>query len=100
MIKKTFVALVLACAACCAVPLMIPALAGASVFGWQVFHGPFSLDTILCATAPAALAFVAVYLAFRVYLTWKRKNKPARLQAASLQTACQTRGECGCKTDA
>lgn len=95
MIKKTIVGIIVACAACCTVPLLIPALAGASIFGFQLFRGPLSLDTILCAIAPAALAFVAVYVAFRIFLAWKRKNKPA-----FTQTACQVEGKCGCKTDA
>lgn len=95
MIKKTIVGIILACAACCTVPLLIPALAGVSVFGFQLFHGPLSLDTILCAIAPAALAFVAVYVAFRLFLTWQRKNKPA-----CAQMACQGDGKCGCKTGA
>lgn len=92
MIKKTVLVIILACAACCTVPLLIPTLAGASVFGFQLFHGQFSLDTVLCALAPAALAFVAVYVAFRVFLAWKRKKKPA-----CAQSACQADGKCGCK---
>lgn len=95
MIKKTIVGIILACAACCTVPLLIPALASASIFGFQLFRSPLSLDTILCAIAPAALAFVVVYVAFRLFLTWKRKNK-----LACAQTACQVEGKCGCKTDA
>jgi ABC-type uncharacterized transport system YnjBCD permease subunit len=92
MIKKTIAGIILACAACCAVPLLIPALAGASVFGFQLFKGHLSLDTILCAIAPAALAFTAVYLAFKLFLAWRRKNR-----SACVQTACQTEGKCGCK---
>ncbi len=95
MIKKTIVAIILACAACCTVPLLIPVLAGVSVFGFQLFHGPLSLDTILCAIAPAVLVFVAVYIAYRLFLTWRTKNKPA-----CAQTTCQVDGKCGCKTDA
>lgn len=92
MIKKTIAGLILACAACCAVPLLIPALAGASVFGFQLFKGPLSLDTVLCAIVPAALAFAGVYLAFRLFLAWKRKKK-----TACAQSACQADGKCGCK---
>lgn len=95
MIKKTIVGIILACAACCTVPLLIPTLAGVSVFGFQLFHGPLSLDTMLCAIAPAALAFVAAYVAFRLLLTWSRRNK-----SACAQTACQAEGKCGCKTSA
>jgi hypothetical protein len=95
MIKKTIVGIILACAACCTVPLLIPALAGASIFGFQLFRGPLRLDTILCAVAPGALAFLGVYVAFRLYLTWKRKHRPT-----FAQTAFQADGKCGCKTDA
>jgi len=92
MIKKTIAGIILACAACCAVPLLIPALAGASVFGFQLFKGPLSLDAVLCAIAPAALAFAGVYIAFRLFLTWKRKKR-----ATCAQSACQADGKCGCK---
>jgi hypothetical protein len=92
MIKKTIAGIILACAACCAVPLLIPALAGASVFGFKLFKSPLSLDTILCAVVPAALAFVGVYLVFKLYLAWKRKKK-----TTCAQSACQADGKCGCK---
>jgi membrane protein implicated in regulation of membrane protease activity len=92
MIKKAFAGIILACAACCTVPLLIPVLAGASVFGFQLFKSPLSLDTVLCAVAFAALAFAGVYLAIRLFLAWKRKKK-----SSCAQTSCQTEGKCGCK---
>lgn len=92
MIKKTIVSIILACAACCTVPLFIPVLAGASVFGFQLFQGPPSIDSILCAIASALLVAAGVYLAFRLFMAWQRKKK-----VTCSQTACQTGGKCGCK---
>lgn len=95
MLKKTIAGIVAACVTCCTVPLLFPALAGVSIFGFQLFRGPLSLDTIVCAVALAALAFVAVYLACRFFLSWTKKAKPACTQAA-----CQVDGKCGCKPGA
>lgn len=90
MIKKTIVGIILACAACCTVPLLIPALAGVSVFGFSLFQGRLSLDSIICGLGFALVAFAVVDLAVKAIM--KRKPK-----AACGKTSCSAQGSCGCK---
>ncbi len=85
--KKTILALIAACALCC-IPLFIPLLTGASVFGLTLFGRPLTLETILCALAPALLAAIAVVLLIR--------SRRAKAQGCS-NTACAPSGDCGCK---
>ena len=90
MIKKAIVGIVLACAACCTVPLLIPALAGASVFGLSVFQGRASLDSIICGLGFAFLAFALVYFGVRVIVKGKAKAECGKV-------TCSAQGTCGCK---
>lgn len=90
MIKKTIIGIILACAACCTVPLLIPALAGVSVFGFSLFQGRLSLDSLICGLGFALLAFALVYFVVRAIV----KRKPKRTCAKS---SCSTEGTCGCK---
>ena len=90
MIKKTIVGIILACAACCTVPLLIPALAGASVFGLSLFQGGLSLDSLICGLGFALLVFALAYFVLRAIV--KRIPK-----AGCGKTSCSTEGTCGCK---
>lgn len=85
--KKTILALIAACALCC-IPLFIPLLTGASVFGLTLFSRPHTLEAILCAAAPALLAATAVFLLIR--------SRRARSKGCG-NTACAPSGDCGCK---
>lgn len=69
--------LVVACAACCALPFLLPAI-GLSVFGGGLLFG-FRWDQVLCAVAAVAAAVLARAL-------WTPKPK-----------GCATDGSCGCK---
>lgn len=89
--KNAVLALILACAGCCAVPLLFPALAGLGIFGAQLFHSGITLEAILCGMPLAALAFIGVYLLLR----FTRIMKPKA--TASAGTACKADGGCGCK---
>lgn len=70
--------LVAACAACCAVPFLLP-LVGLSLFGGGLLLG-LGWGQILCAVTAAV---VVVFLAHAL-----RAPKPE---------ACSTDGSCGCK---
>ena len=70
--------IIAACAACCAVPFLLP-FVGLSVFGGGLLFG-FRWDQVLCAVG-AALAVVVVARALR-------SAKPK---------SCGTDGSCGCK---
>jgi hypothetical protein len=87
--KKAILAFILACAGCCAVPLLFPALAGLGVFGASLFHSGVTLDSILCGISLAGLAFIGVYLLFRFLA-------PAKPKVAAGET-CKADGGCGCK---
>ena len=89
MIKKTILGLVLACAACCAVPLVLPAIAGLSVMGFSLFGREIGWDAVLCALPLAGLAFIAAYGLIR-YLRPKKAGTCAK-------STCATAGSCGCK---
>lgn len=86
--KKWILAIIAACALCC-VPLLIPAVAGLSVFGLQLFGGPLSVDRALCALAPAVLAAVLVFAVLRF------TRRPAK--AGCGKATCDATGKCGCK---
>lgn len=82
------IAAVAACAVCC-IPLLIPAAAGLTIFGFQLFRTPVSLEAILCAVAPALLAAVAVFVIL------KMMRRPVKPKCAG--TSCSRSGDCGCK---
>jgi len=86
--KKAFLALVAACAGCCAVPLLFPALAGLGAFGATLFHSGRTLDAVICGIPLAGLAFIAAYLLLRFAGTQKPK--------AAIPT-CKSDGGCECK---
>lgn len=90
MIKKTIIGIILACAACCTVPLLIPAVAGVSVFGLSLFQGRLSLDSLICGLSFALLAFTLVYFVVRAIV--KRKPK-----VGCGKGSCPSEGACGCK---
>lgn len=69
---------------------MIPALAGLTVFGGQLFGGPLTLDRILCALAPAVLVGLLVVVFLKV---WSKRAKAETCKSS----ACQASGSCGCK---
>ena len=89
--KKAVLALILACAGCCTVPLLFPALAGVVAFGASLFHAGITLDAILCGMPLAGLAFIGVYLLLRFVRTKKPKATPA------VGETCKADGGCGCK---
>lgn len=70
--------IIAACAACCAIPFLLPVV-GMTVFGGGLIFG-FRWDQILCAMG-AALAVILVARALR-------SSKPK---------VCPTDGSCGCK---
>jgi hypothetical protein len=87
--KNMVLAIIAACALCC-VPLLIPALAGISIFGVQLWGRQLSLDEVLCALAPAVLAAIAVFAVLK-WLSSRSKKK------ACGNAACEPSGKCGCK---
>ncbi len=89
--KKAVLALILACAGCCTVPLLFPAVAGFAVFGASLFHSGLSLDTILCGMPLAGLAFIGAYLLLRFVRTKRQKATMA------VGETCKADGGCGCK---
>lgn len=89
--KKTILAtaaIVAACTLCC-ISLLIPAVAGLSVFGWRLAGAPLSLESLLCALAPALLVGVAAFALL------KSIKKPAKARCGN--AACASSGGCGCK---
>jgi ABC-type uncharacterized transport system permease subunit len=89
MIKKSIIGLILACAACCTLPFLIPALAGVSVLGFSLFGTKLTLDSILCGLALAGLASVILYFIVKAFLPKKA--------AACGKNSCASNGSCGCK---
>lgn len=82
MKMKTLLGLGLACAACCALPLL--GFAGLTLGGASLAAGlGVSLDFIICVLGPLALA------ASVIALLWNRR----RLQACA---TCPTDKSCGC----
>lgn len=88
--KKWIFAAIAACGLCC-IPLLIPAAAGLSIFGLQMFGGPWSIETILCSLAPAVLVVLLVAVMLKL---WTRRQKAA---ATCKSDACEASGSCGCK---
>ncbi len=89
MIRKSIVAMILACAACCTVPLLIPGLAAVSALGLTIFGMKLSLDSVLCGLGLAAVAFIGVYFVVKALV-----KRPA---TSCGRNNCATDGSCGCK---
>jgi hypothetical protein len=80
--KKTILALILACVGCCAIPFLLPALAGLGALALPVLHHNLTLDSLLCTLPPVLLALIIAYIWVRRFTTKK---------------ACASDGQCGCK---
>lgn len=80
-------AVMLACAAACAIPLV--AAAGVAVGGGAIIAGAW----------PVAIGLLLLTGALTVGLLWYRKNRRAKAAAATTAgdgTACGCGGDCGC----
>lgn len=90
MIKMilTTAAIVAACMLCC-IPLLVPAVAGLPILGWRLAGSPLSLESLLCALAPALLVGVAAFALL------KSIKKPAKARCGN--AACASSGGCGCR---
>ncbi|MBP2159097.1 MULTISPECIES: hypothetical protein [Asticcacaulis] len=86
---KWILGAIAACGLCC-IPLLIPAAAGLSVFGLQLFHGPLGIDRIACSLGVAVIVVVIV--------AWRLKMRSQRSGGSGCKSqACAASGQCGCK---
>jgi hypothetical protein len=90
MFRKTIIGLVLACVGCCAIPFLIPALAGIGIFGGSLFGKPISLEAIICALPIPLLVALVIYMVIKAIRQ--------RTRSSCQKDSCQADGKCGCKS--
>ena len=89
MMKKGGILVGVACAGACAIPLLVPVLAGASLATAAASHSKLGWEAIACG----ALALVAVAVLF---VGARRSKSPCRAEGKS----CRLDGSCGCRPGA
>ena len=88
MSKKPIALLALACAGACAIPLVLPLLAGAGLIAAGTAWLKPSFEIIACG----GLAILAAWL---LLLSWRRSRAgPVEAEGAT----CPTDGSCGCRS--